>query len=81
MREKIKIFLKALKKFIVEINYNKMLMSFIELSILFAIFYNINLIMFESYNYFCLARYSLAIIILFALGYAISYTIKKNDIK
>ena len=75
MREKIKTFLRAVKKFIIDINYTNVLMLFIELSILFAIFYNVRLIMFESYNYFCLARYTLAVVILFALGYAIE---KKN---
>lgn len=75
---KIKKFLKTVKKFIVDINYYKVLMLFIELSILFAIFYNVRLIMFESYNYFCLARYTLAVIILFALGYAVTKIQKKN---
>lgn len=75
MRKKIKTFLKAVKNFIVVIDYKTMLKLIIELSILSAIFINILLMMFEVNSYFDLVKYSLAIITLFAVSYAIE---KKN---
>jgi len=82
MIKKIKQFLTKLltstKRFLLAIPYRLIFILIIEASILLSIAINIKLIMLEANSYLELLRYSIAIIALFALGYAIY---KKDNVQ
>jgi len=75
MLKKIKPFLIKLlistKRFLLAISYGKILMLIIELTIVILILININRVTLQAKEYFDLVKYTIAIIALFALGYAI----------
>lgn len=63
--------LTSTKRFLLAIPYSKILMLIIELTILILILININRVTSQAKEYFDLAKYTIAIVALFALGYAI----------